>query len=171
MTASRITEGEAQQAREQHPPPPSCCLTPRKLSLALLELLVFKHFLQLRICPPVYSSCTGSTTELPYSCAAQVPQSVSIGNSSCYWLSQCFRSANYLFLVMTNKSKRRTVLEGVCFKIHWLGTKVGTALTAAVWITVILSKKCSVFGDSWWRQSLASLYCVLMTARVGNNPF
>lgn len=42
---------------------------------------------------------------------------------------------------MTNKSNWRTVLEGVYFKTHWLSTKVGTALTAAIWITVIVSQK------------------------------
>lgn len=121
--------------------------------------------LQLRGCPPVYSFHTGNAGELPCSCAAQAPQPVSMGNnSSCHWLSQCFRSANYLFLVMTNKSKWRTVLEGGYFKIHWLGTRVGTALPAAVWITVILSKKYSVFRESWWREGLASLYFILMTA-------
>lgn len=65
---------------------------------------------------------------------------------------------------MTNKSKWRTVLEGFYFKIHWLCTDIGTMLTAAVWITVILSKKCSSFWKSWWRQSLVSLYIFLMTA-------
>lgn len=120
--------------------------------------------------PPVEALPSGVLTvqnmaALPYSYTAWVPQSVSIGNSSCHWLSQRFRSANYLFLVMTNKSKWRTVLEGVYFKIHWLRTKVGTALTAAAWIAATLSLRSPVFGflESLGKGGAWLFYFILVT--------
>lgn len=139
-SASRITEGEAQQAREPLPSLPYSLW-----SVISATGAVGSERSPAELCPPRAHSVQG-VRRIPRH--AGTP-SVSIGNTSCSWLSQCFTSANYLFLVMTNKSKWRTVPEGVYWKIHWLGTKAGTALAAAVWITVILSKKCSIFRKSW----------------------
>lgn len=139
-SASRIREGKAQQARAQLPslPPPVCSV------ISTPGAVGWEHS-QLSSAHP----CARSVPGVQRSCGSCTDPAVSMGNTSCCWLSQCFRSANYLFLVMTNKSKWRTVLEGVYLKIHWLGTKAGTALAAAVWITVILSKKFSIFREPW----------------------
>lgn len=157
-SACRWMEGEAPQ--------------PKSSPLPASAPISWHHSVVLVRIPPAETLPIGVLTvqnraALPYSCTARVPQSVSIGNSSRHWLSQRFRSANYLFLVMTNKSKWRIVLEGVYFKIHWLRTKVGTALTAAAWIAATLSPRSPIFG---FLESLGKggvwLFCFILKTTV-----